>query len=154
MPKKEADETLEEKLFKKAEAPKAGDKEIEEGKTFAGIGYLGILFLVPLLAAKDNKFAKFHGKQGMVLCCAGIACSVAAVILLVLLTVVFGVLGFVIPGPLSCVGSALGTIIGLVIWIIVFGGWLVLTIMGLINAFSGKYWKMPLLGGLAEKINI
>jgi len=138
---------------KSPEAPKAGDKEIEEGKTFAGIGYLGILFLVPLLAAKDNKFAKFHGKQGMVLCGAGIVGGIVAVILWVFLAIVFGVLGAVLPGPFGCVGSAVGTVIGLIIWVIVFGGWLVLAVMGLINAFQGKYWKMPLLGGLAEKIN-
>jgi len=139
---------------KTPEAPKADAKEIEEGKTFAGIGYIGILFLVPLLAAKDNKFAKFHGKQGMVLCCASIIGWIVAVILWILLAVVFGVLGGILPGPLSCVGSALGTVIGLIIWVIVFGGWVVLAVMGLINAFGGKYWKMPLLGGLAEKINI
>lgn len=148
---KEEKKTEEEKT---PDVPKAGDKEIEEGKTFAAIGYLGILFLVPLLAAKDNKFAKFHGKQGLVLFCAGIVCGIAAVVLLLILTVVFGVLGGVLPGPLSCVGSALGTVIGLVIWVIVFGGWVVLAVMGLINAFGGKYWKMPLFGGLAEKINI
>jgi uncharacterized membrane protein len=139
---------------KTPEVPKAGDKEIEEGKTFAAIGYLGILFLVPLLAAKDNKFAKFHGKQSMVLFGVGIIGWIIAVILWVVLAVVFGVLGGVLPGPLSCVGSALGTVIGLVIWVIVCGGWVVLAVMGLINAFQGKYWKMPLFGGLAEKINI
>jgi uncharacterized membrane protein len=140
--------------IEKAEGPIAGDREIEEGKTFAAIGYIGILFLVPLLAAKDNKFAKFHGKQGMVLFGAGTVCGIVAIILLFVLIVVFGLLGVVLPGPLSYVGSAIGMIIGLVICVIVFGGWVVLAVIGLINAFQGKYWKMPLFGGLAEKINI
>jgi uncharacterized membrane protein len=47
-------------------------EEIEDGKTFAGIGYLGILFLVPLLAKPENKFCRAHAKQGLVLCIAWI----------------------------------------------------------------------------------
>lgn len=142
-------ETLE-----KTEAPKADAKEIEEGKAFAAVGYIWVLFLVPLLAAKENKFAKFHGKQGTVLFGAGTVCGIVAIVLLVVLIVLFGVIGIVLPGPLSYVGSAFGTIIGLVIGVIVFGGWAVLAVMGVINAFGGKYWKMPLFGGLAERINI
>jgi uncharacterized membrane protein len=142
------------KTPEKIETPKADAKEIEEGKTFAAIGYLWILFLVPLLAAKDNKFAKFYGKQSMVLFGAVTVCGIVASILLVFLTVVFGVLGGILPGPLSCIGSALGMVIGVIICVVVFGGWVVLAVMGLINAFGGKYWKMPLLGGLAEKMNI
>jgi len=33
-------------------APSGGGKDAEENKAMAAIGYLGILFLVPLLAAK------------------------------------------------------------------------------------------------------
>jgi uncharacterized membrane protein len=47
-------------------------EEIEDGKTFAGIGYLGILFLIPLLAKSENKFCRAHAKQGLVLCIAWI----------------------------------------------------------------------------------
>jgi uncharacterized membrane protein len=43
------------------------EQEIEEGKALAGIGYLWILFLVPLLAKPDNKFCKVHAKQALVL---------------------------------------------------------------------------------------
>jgi uncharacterized membrane protein len=45
-----------------------GDKQdIEQNKVLAAVGYLGILFLIPLLAAKQSKFAQFHAKQGLVL---------------------------------------------------------------------------------------
>ena len=43
------------------------DKEVQEGKIYAVIGYLGILCIIPLLLKRDNKFALFHGKQGLVL---------------------------------------------------------------------------------------
>lgn len=41
--------------------------EIEEGKALSIIGYLGILFLVPMLALPNNRFARFHANQGLVL---------------------------------------------------------------------------------------
>ena len=37
----------------------AEDKEIQDGKIFAVIGYLGILCLIPLLVKKENKLDNF-----------------------------------------------------------------------------------------------
>lgn len=46
----------------------SGDKgDIEKNKGITVLSYIGVLFLVPLLASKDSKFAKFHAKQGLVL---------------------------------------------------------------------------------------
>ena len=58
----------------------AEDKEVQEGKIFAVIGYLGILCLIPLLFKKDNKFALFHGKQGLVLFLGWIAVGIVMMI--------------------------------------------------------------------------
>jgi uncharacterized membrane protein len=41
-------------------------KDIEENKFLACLSYLGILFLIPLLAKKDSPFAQEHAKQGLV----------------------------------------------------------------------------------------
>jgi uncharacterized membrane protein len=103
------------------------NKEIDDGKLWAFIGYWWILFLVPLLGKKENKFALFHGKQGMVL-------FVFAV--LVWLLSYIPVIGWFIIGP-----------IGSIIWII-------LAIIGMVKSLQGKYWKMPVLGDIAEKIKI
>ena len=42
-------------------------KDIEDNKIIAAIGYIGILCLIPLLLKPKSKFAKFHGKQGLIL---------------------------------------------------------------------------------------
>ena len=42
----------------------------------AWLSYLGILWLIPLLTLKENAFAKFHVKQGIVLTIYGVASSV------------------------------------------------------------------------------
>ena len=109
------------------------DKSIEEGKIFAFIGYWALFFLVPILAKKDNKFALFHGKQGMVLCIAIIA-----------VIIVFSILSFI---------PYLGFLFMIIEWL-AFIAMGVFGIIGMIQALTGKYWKMPILGDIAEKIKI
>ncbi len=102
------------------------EKELQEGKVFAVIGYLGILCIIPLVLKKDNKFALFHAKQGLVL----FICEVGAAII------------NIVP------------ILGQLIWILavlVFG---ILSLAGIVQSLMGNYWKIPVIGDLAEKISI
>jgi uncharacterized membrane protein len=46
---------------------KIEEKETEEGKFFAIISYLSFLCIISLVLKKDNKFALYHAKQGLVL---------------------------------------------------------------------------------------
>lgn len=48
---------------KKDKAPKQKEKDLT-----VVLSYVGILCLVPLLTRKDDPFAQFHAKQGLVLC--------------------------------------------------------------------------------------
>ena len=104
----------------------AEDKEIQEGKIFAMLAYLWILCLVPLLLKKENKFALFHAKQGLVLFICEIALWIIGII---------PILGWII----SILGSLICGILSLI---------------GIIQTLAGNYWKMPLLGDYAEKIKI
>jgi len=111
--------------------------EIDEGKTLAAIGYLGILFLIPLLAKKENAFCQFHGKQGAVL----FGVEVIGAIVLIILSVVLGFL--------PCAGWAISLVLWLAFWVCALG----LSIWGLVMALKGEYWKMPVIAPLAEKLN-
>lgn len=103
--------------------PTVNNDEVEKGKGLAWLSYIGILWLVPLLAMKENNFCKFHVKQGIIL------------------TIWFFAIGIV--GSIPFIGwfiiLPVGTILGLI-----------LAIIGIINAAQGKYWRMPLFGKLAE----
>jgi len=110
--------------------------EIEEGKVLAAIGYLGILFLVPLLAKRDNKFCQHHGKQGAVL----FGFEVIGVVVLI-------ILGFIL-GKLACVGGVLMSLLWLAFLVVATA----LSIWGLIMGLKGEYWKMPVLGGIAASL--
>lgn len=50
--------------IKKTETQK---QPTQEEKIFAALGYVWILCFVPLLLKQDSEFAKFHGKQGLML---------------------------------------------------------------------------------------
>ena len=106
--------------------PAAGSKDVEENKAIAAIGYLGILFLIPLLAKKDSPFAQYHAKQGMVL-------FIAVIILGFLWIIPF--IGWIV--------ASVGYIIGVVLFII-----------GLMNALGGKMKPLPIIGEMAEKWKI
>ena len=49
---------------KTAEFEKA---DIESNKVYALLSYIGILFLVPIIAAPKSKFARYHANQGLTL---------------------------------------------------------------------------------------
>ena len=93
---------------------------MEGNKLIAAISYIGILFLVPLLVAKDDPFARFHANQGLVLFLAGIAIGIVGII------------------------PAVGTIVAAIGGIATF----VFAILGIINALKGEMNPLPFIGGI------
>lgn len=90
--------------------------DIEKNKIMAVLAY--IIFLIPLLAAKDSRFAKFHTNQGLVLFISAIIFSIVAAI--------------------PIIGWIIAPIIGLLIT--------VLAIIGIINALNGRTKELPIIG--------
>ena len=90
--------------------------DIEKNKLMAVLAY--IIFLIPLLAAKDSPFAKYHTNQGLVLFLAAIASGVVLVI---------PILGWIF----APIASILIT---------------VLAVIGIINALNGKAKELPIIG--------
>lgn len=43
------------------------NRDIEDNKILAAVGYVWILCLVPLFLKRNSRFAQFHAKQGLVL---------------------------------------------------------------------------------------
>jgi len=87
-------------------------------KLYNILAYVGILFLVGLIAAPNEPDVKFHVNQGLVLCLLEIALGIIAVI-----PVIGWVVGF--AGSIFC---------------------LVLAIMGIISASKGEQKELPLIG--------
>ena len=90
--------------------------DIEKNKAMGLLAY--ILFFIPLLAAKDSPFARYHANQGLVLFLCGLISSVLWII---------PILGWIIAPILSIVIT-------------------ILAVIGIINALNGKAKELPIIG--------
>ena len=96
--------------------------DAEQNKAMGILAYIGILWLVPMLAAKNSPFARFHANQGLVL--------------------------FICEAALSIIGTILG-FIPYVGWIF---SWLCsiacipFIVLGIIAAAKGQMKELPIIG--------
>ncbi len=93
-------------------------QDIEANKIMSVLAY--IIFLIPLLVAKESPYAKFHTNQGLVLFLAAIVVSLVGGII--------PILGWFLILPVGCIIVA------------------VLGVIGIINAFTGKAKELPIIG--------
>lgn len=94
-------------------------QDIEKNKIWGVLAYF--IFFLPLLAAPDSPFAKYHANQALCL------------FLLAVANIIVGFIPF------------LGWIINIVVGIAI----IVFLIIGIINAAGGKAKPLPLIGGFS-----
>lgn len=102
------------------------EKDIQEGKFFAVISYISFLCIVALVLKKDNKFALYHAKQGLVL-------------------FVFEVVTFIIS-----IIPLLGWLLGM-LGVVIFG---LFSVWGMLQALMGNFNRFPIVSDIADKIVI
>jgi uncharacterized membrane protein len=102
------------------QAPQADKADVEKNKTMGILAY--IIFFIPLLAAKDSKFAMYHANQGLVLFLASVAIYIVGMII--------PIIGWFLIIPLGQIAI------------------LVFAILGIINASKGEMKPLPLIGGI------
>jgi uncharacterized membrane protein len=99
--------------------------DIEHNKVFAVLAYIGILFLVPLLAAPRSRFARYHTNQGIVL--------------FLSLLVIWSCLFVLAAVPIV-------NFMMIPAWFILPAGGVAFMIIGIIHAASGEYKPLPWIG--------
>ena len=112
--------------------PAPDPADVEKNKIMGVLSYLGILVLIPILAAPQSKCARYHANQGFILLIAWVAGCI------------------VIGCPLSLFQffihiRLLACCLDLVP-LAFFVGFAVLAIMGIINAVNGQMKPLPLIG--------
>lgn len=105
-------------------------RDIQSNKWIALISYLSIFSIVALILSKDSKYARYHANQGVCL-------LVAEVIVGILQIVVGTILGFI---PL------IGLLVGIFFDLIGIG-FLILSLLGIINVVKGEAKPLPIIGG-------
>lgn len=91
--------------------------DVEKNRLMAALAYVGILVLIPLFAAKDSKFARFHTNQGLILFVIALIC--------------YFLRGIKVIGWLF-------SLLGIVIFI--------LAVVGIVYALQGKAKELPVVG--------
>ena len=104
--------------------------DIASNKAMAILSYFGLLVLIPLLAAKNSRFARFHANQGLIVLIAGVVGTIGQ-----------RVLGLVLK-YIPYIGGVLAGLIGFAVSAVL----LVLTVLGIINAAQGKAKELPVIG--------
>jgi uncharacterized membrane protein len=99
--------------------------------------------LVFFLIEKDSRLVRFHAMQSLILSGGGTVLLIALWILIFVLSIIIGyisgILAFLVTTVLSLVAGVLGLAI------------LIGAIISLIKAYQGQYFKLPVVGNLAEK---
>lgn len=101
--------------------------DIEKNRVMAILAY--IFVFIPLIMAKESKFARFHTNQGLVLLIVAICYGIVYGVLTGLATMLSSVLGMI----LSILG--LGTL-----------AFTALAILGIVNAATGQAKELPIIG--------
>lgn len=101
-----------------------GEQEIQDGRFFAVISYISFLCILSLLLKKENKFAVYHAKHGLVLFVFEVVAFIFSMVpLLGWLLRVLGTLAFVLAS----------------LW-------------GIMQSFNGNYSRIPLVSRIADNI--
>ena len=104
--------------------------DIEQNKIMGILAYLSWLVLIPIFAAPNSKFARFHANQGLVLAITEIAWWILT-----------GIVSAILYAISWTLGAIFGTLLGLVNLV-----FLVLLILGILNAANGKAKELPIIG--------
>ncbi len=100
--------------------------------------------LVFFLIEKDSKLVRFHAMQSILL-------SVLVLIVCIVGWIVTGVLVLILA-QLADVMGALAGLVATLIWLIIGAVFLIAVIMCLVKAYQGQFFKLPIIGNVAEKI--
>ncbi|MCL5990748.1 MAG: hypothetical protein M1419_01425 [Bacteroidetes bacterium] len=106
-------------------------QDIEQNKTMAILAY--IIWLVPLIAANQSKFARYHTNQGILL-------SICVVALWIVISIITAIL----PWSLLLTFAVIFSILWIAVWIF----YIVCIIMGIMAASKGEAKPLPVIGNL------
>jgi len=99
--------------------------------------------LIFFLIEKESRLVRFHAMQSLLLNIVGAVFGIALWILVIFSTFVIGYASGILSFLVNLVLGLVATVVGI--------GLLVGVIICLVKAFQGQYFKLPVIGNLAEK---
>ncbi|HKM35240.1 MAG TPA: zinc ribbon domain-containing protein [Lachnospiraceae bacterium] len=117
-------------------------QDIESNKVMAVLAYFGPLVLVPIFAASESKYARYHANQGLLLLILEFTYGVVqAILMVVLLANCQFNWNYGYFGGRGAIYNFISSVLGLA-WIVV----VVLMVLGIVNAVQGRAKELPVIG--------
>lgn len=117
-----------------------------EIRVLAAVGYLPMLFVLPLIFGQRYRFTRFHAFQSLFLLIGLVLIWIAIFLIDVLLGNVLGkiiLLGFIFKVTAWIIHNLVGSVVSII--------YLILTVYCFVQAAAGQEWRMPVIGVLAHK---
>jgi len=115
----------------------------------AAVGYVPLLFFLPLFVGTKEPFARFHGRQSLVMFGTVLTFNIIVAVTDLVLGRMLGSM------------FILGLFFKVVAWLIHYPAgfavalaYAVLVVIGIAKAATGEYWRIPVLGVYAERLRI
>jgi uncharacterized membrane protein len=129
-----------------------------DGNLAAALGYpIGIIAIISLIMEKENRFVKFHALQSILLHAVFVVCAIVLVIILVIFTIVGAAASVASTAAGSSVGALGGMFSGIIglllflVYMVMIVVYLVALIMTAVKAYQNQWYKIPVIGNMADK---
>lgn len=120
-----------------------------DGNLAAALGYpIGIIAIISLIMEKENRFVKFHALQSILLHVGFIVVAIAVWIIGIVLLIAGAAASAATNS--GAAGGLVGMLFGL-IWLVVIVAYIGGLIFAAVKAYGGNYFKLPVIGNMAEK---
>ena len=101
--------------------------------------------LVFFLIEKDSRLVRFHAMQSLILSGGGLVIIIALWIFIAISSFIIGQISTLLSFLVSTILFLVVSVVGIAI--------LIGAIIGLVKAYQGQYFKLPVIGNLAEKFS-
>ena len=133
---------------KESDSPGSGQAS-SDAVLLAAVGYIPLLFFLPMFVGTKEPFAKFHGRQSLVMFAAVVVFNIMVSITDLVLGRILGgmfIIGFFFKAVAWLIHYPAGSVVAL--------AYLVVVIMGIVQAATGQYWRIPVVGAYAERLKL
>lgn len=124
------------------------DMDVRQSKGIAWLSYMGLLFLIPMFVRRQSDYTRFHVKQGVTLFAVELAYGVTYSILMAIINAIFPghyTYSYLYYLPSYYVHSSVYNVFSFLLGLgYIF--FLVVAIIGIVNAATGKRKELPLIG--------
>ena len=124
------------------------DLDVQQSRGIAWLSYMGLLFLIPMFVRRQSDYTRFHVKQGVTLFAVELAYGVTYSILMAIINAIFPghyTYSYLYYLPSYYVHSSVYNVFSFLLGLgYIF--FLVVAIIGIVNAATGKRKELPLIG--------